>query len=419
MFLERLQDLAIVAGKELRHSFRDSHVLIYTVFVPLVLYPASLVSLSEYSLWREGLAETRPIRVAFIQSGIQKIPELLDVLKKSKKMAVVESKNPIHDLELGKLEAVIDGTDAPEKIDVKLNPASDRFMESRMAILTKSYEARSNAMDKAVASAGTKSKVNRVFQVATTSVGTIGGHKHGLRDMEITAFSTTIVLVAFYGYTMLIIAVGSIYPALAAFTEEAEKKTKATTYMLPIDRSTIVLGKFLAVTTLTLLSGAVNFFSMGLVAVYFAWKLEWLKRALALALKQYNLETIVLMLVIFLISTLLVSAIYSLVAATAKSFKEAQNVSSLILMVVTILPMVALFPGWRLDLKAAFIPILNMVLAAKSIVTDSVSPLEFSIACVETLSIAAVLLYLSQIIFWGKEPTGGSQEQLATTTSNG
>ena len=412
--IERLQDIATVAGKELRHSFRDSHVLIYTVFVPLVLYPVSLVSLSEYTLWREGLAESRPIRVAFIENSKEKIPELFDVLKETKKVAVTESKDPIRDLELGKLEAVIDGTKAPEKIDVKLNPASDRFLESRMSILTRSFDARANAMKKAVESAGSESKINRVFQIATTSVGTIGGHKVGLRNMEVTAFSTTLVLVGFYGYTMLIITVGAIYPALAAFTEEAEKKTKATTYMLPIDRSTIVLGKFVAVTLLTLISGAANFVSMALVAVYFTWKIEWLKRALALALKQYNLETFLLMLLIFMISTLFVAAVYSLIAAMAKSFKEAQNISSLLLLVMTILPMTALFPGWALDMKTAFIPVLNMVLAAKSVVTDSVNPLEFSLACIETLSISAGFLYLSQIIFWGKEPSGTSQEaQLA------
>ncbi len=416
--IERLQDIATVAGKELMHSFRDSHVLIYSVFVPLVLYPISLVSLSEYTLWREGLAETRPIRVAFIEKGRAKVPELLDVLKETKKIAVVESQNPMQDLEDGKLEAVVDGSLAPNKIEVKLNPGSDRFLESRMAILTRSLDARSRAMKKAVESAGSESKISNVFEIATANVGTVGGRKAGLRNMEVTAFSTTLVLVAFYGYTMLIITVGAIYPALAAFTEEAEKKTKATTYMLPVDRSTIVLGKFLAVTILTLLSGAVNFLSMGLVAFYFTWKLEWLKRALLLALKQYNLETVALLLIVFLFSTLLVAAIYSLIAAQAKSFKEAQNISSLILLVVTILPMVALFPGWALDMKTAFIPILNMVLAAKSIVTDSVSPLEFSIACLETLAIAAGFLYMSQVIFWGREPSGSS-EQLAPTTGNG
>ncbi|MDZ4835185.1 MAG: ABC transporter permease subunit [Candidatus Melainabacteria bacterium] len=417
--IERLQDIATVAGKELRHSFRDSHVLIYTVFVPLVLYPAGLVSLSEYTLWREGLAETRPVRVAFMANGKENVPELIDVLKATKKVAVTESVDPMRELEEGKLEAVIDGTRAPEKIEVKLNPASDRFLESKMSILTHSFDARAQAMKKAVDAAGSNTPVNKVFQIATTSVGTVGGHKAGLRDMEVTAFSTTLILVAFYGYTMLIITVGAIYPALAAFTEEAEKKTKSTTYMLPIDRSTITIGKFLAVTMLTLLSGAVNFLSMGLVAVYFTWKMEWLKRALALALKQYNLETVVLLLIVFLLSTLLVAAIYSLIAASAKSFKEAQNISSLILMVVTILPMVALFPGWALDMKTAFIPILNMVLAAKSVVTDSVNPLIFCLACLENLLIAAVLLYMSQIIFWGKDPASSSAEQLAPTSISG
>ena len=63
-FQESLHDIAIIARKELTHCFRDAHVLIYTVFIPLVLYPLALVGLSEYMLWREGLSESRPLRIA-------------------------------------------------------------------------------------------------------------------------------------------------------------------------------------------------------------------------------------------------------------------------------------------------------------------------------------------------------------------
>lgn len=408
--VERLQDIIVVANKELKHCFRDSHVLIYTVFVPLILYPISLVSLSEYTLWREGLAETRPVRLSYLKEGISKIPELVQVIKETKKIAVIESPDPIHDLQQNKLECVVDGTGAPEKVNVILNPSSDRFLETRMLMQTRSYDARAQAMKNAVEKVVGASKVTKVFEIETRNVGTMGGRKASLQDMEITAFSTTIVLVAFYGYTMLIITVGAIYPALAAFTEEAEKKTKATTYMLPVERSTVVTGKFIAVTVLTILSGLVNFLSMAFVALYFTAKLEWLKRALTLAMKQYSFENLLGILLIFTLSTLLVASLYSLIASCAKSFKEAQNISSLVLITVTILPMVALLPGWTLDLRTAFIPILNMVLCAKAIVTDSVGGLEMTIACLESVTITAVLLYASQIIFWGKEPSNSNQD---------
>ena len=410
LLIERLQDIIVVANKEMKHCFRDAHVLIYTVFVPLILYPISLVSLSEYTLWREGLAETRPIRLAYIKDGMERIPELVQVIKETRKIAVTESSNPIRDLEQNKLECVLDGSAAPEKINVMLNPSSDRFLETRVLLQTRSYDARAQAMKNAVDKVSGANKVSKVFEIETHNVGTMGGRKASLQDMEITAFSTTIVLVAFYGYTMLIITVGAIYPALAAFTEETEKKTKATTYLLPVERSTVVFGKFVAVTILTIISGLVNFLSMALVAVYFTSKLDWLKRALTLAMKQYNLETLMGILLLFTLSTLLVASIYSLIASIAKSFKEAQNISSLVLITVTILPMVALLPGWSLDFKTAFIPILNMVLCAKAIVTDSVGGAEMTVACIESAAITAALLYLSQLIFWGKEPSSKNQD---------
>lgn len=412
--IDRLQDICTIASKEMKHCFRDAHVLIYTVLVPLILYPISLVGLSEYTLWREGLAETRPVRVAIKQEGIDKIPELVQAIKETKKISITKSDDPMRDLEQGKIECVIDGGNAPKQINVTLNPSSDRFMETRMLVQIQALDARTMAMKKTVDSAKAGKKLTRVFEIETHNIGTMGGRKVNQQDMEVTAFSTTIVLVGFYAYTMLILTVGAIYPALAAFTEEAEKKTKATTYLLPVERSTVVIGKFVAVTTLTCISGFVNFLSMGLVAVYFTAKLDWLKRSLALALKQYSFENIVMLLCIFIFSTLLVASMHSLIAAMAKSFKEAQNISSLFLLIVTILPMAAVLPGWTLDVKTAFIPILNMVLAAKAIVTDSAGPLELSIACIETLTITAALLYASQIIFWGKEP---ANTQEATTNA--
>jgi ABC-type Na+ efflux pump permease subunit len=413
--IDRLNDICVVANKELKHCFRDAHVLIYTIFVPLILYPIFLVSMSEYTLWREGLAETRPVRVAIKKEGSEKIPELIEIFKETKKVAVISSTEPIRDLEQGKLECVVDGINAPETIGVVLNPSSDRFIETQGLMQRCSFDARSSAMKAAIKQAGVN-KVSRVFEIETRNVGTMGGRKANLQDMEVTAFSSTIVLVAFYAYTMLIITVGAIYPALAAFTEETEKKTKATTYLLPVERSTIVFGKFVAVTALTTVSGMVNFLSMAFVAIYFTAKLDWLKRALTLALKQYSFENIMLLILTFVLSTLLVASLSSLIASLAKSFKEAQNISSLVLLTVTIFPMVALLPGWTLDMKTAFIPILNMVLSAKAIVTDSAGGLEMTIACVETLTITAGLLYLSQIIFWGREPSNANQEMTPTTS---
>lgn len=411
--VDRFRDICIVAEKELRHCFRDSHVLIYTVLVPLVVYPIGLICLSEYTLWREGLAETRPIRIAFKKDGSEKIPELMTVVKDNKKIQTVECSDPLSDLQRGALEGVIDGSKAPEKVEVTLNPSSDRFLETKVLLMTLSFDARGKAMRKVIDSLHEKPEMARVFEVVTENVGTIGGKKAGFKDQELTMFSTTILLVGFYAYTLLIIAAGAVYPALAAFTEEFEKGTKSTTFLLPVERSSVVVGKFFAVSALSLFSGIVNFISMGAVFLYFTFKLPQIKQTIAMAAKQFSPANLLLLVFVFLLSALLIAAIYSLIAACSKSFKEAQNMCSLVLIVITIFPVASVLPGWTLDEKTFLIPVLNMVLASKCIVTDSLPVWPFVLACIESIALTAGFLYMAQSVFWGREPSLSGQNQVA------
>lgn len=404
---ENLRDIVIIAKKELRHCFRDSHVLIYTVFIPLVLYPLALVGLSEYMLWRQGLSETSPLRIAFYKNGIEKIPELVEVAKKTKKVVVVESSNPDADLKAKKLECIVDGSPVPKDIRILVNPGSDRFMETRIQLLTLSFEASTLATQEAIKKSGQPKQIATVFEQVTKNVGTVGGKKGKQDDMEMTMFSTTIVLVGFYAYTLMIIAIGAIYPALAAFTEEAEKKTKFTTYLLPVERSSIVTGKFIAVSIMSFLSGMINLFSMGTVAFYFFTRMPFLEKMFGFAANQFSVANVLLLLFILVISILLIAATFTLIAASAKSFKEAQNISSIVLMFVTIMPLISILPGWSLSITTALIPVLNMVLTSKAIITDTLNPLIFSLTLLVNFFLTAILLHFSQIIFWGREP--GSQ----------
>lgn len=395
----------IIARKELRHCFRDSHVLIYTVFIPLVLYPLALVGLSEYMLWRQGLSETSPLRIAFYKNGIEKIPELVEVARKNKKIVIVESADPDADLKAKKLECIVDGSPVPKDIRILVNPGSDRFMETRIQLLTLSFEASTRATQEAIKKSGQPKEIATVFGQVTKNVGTVGGKKGNQDDMEMTMFSTTVVLVGFYAYTLMIIAIGAIYPALAAFTEEAEKKTKFTTYLLPVERSSIVTGKFIAVSIMSFLSGMINLLSMGTVAFYFFTRIPALEKMFGFAANQFSIANVLLLIFILIISIFLIAATFTLIAASAKSFKEAQNVSSIVLMFVTLLPLISVLPGWSLNITTAIVPVLNMVLTSKAIITDSLNPLMFAIALIVNLYVTAMLLYFSQIIFWDREPS--------------
>jgi hypothetical protein len=76
-----------------------------------------------------------------------------------------------------------------------------------------------------------------------------------------------------------------------------------------------------------------------------------------------------------------------------------------VLIFVTVIPMISILPGWSLSITTALIPVLNMVLASKAIITDSIDPVVFAITLMVNLLISGLLLYLSQIVFWGRDPS--------------
>ena len=410
---DKLNNLVVIARKEIRHCFRDAHVWIYTIIIPLLLYPIALIGASEYGLWREGLSEKHPVRVSVSTKGRESIPELLDVIRETKKVQLVEettSDAQAKDLLMkGRLEAFIDATEAPENIVGYVNPSEDRVNETIFLLNKLAFQAGRVSLKTSLEQAGKDSSFLDVFSVKTKNISPVAIESKSDEDSEVELFSSNLVLVGFAAYTIWILSIGAVYPALASFTEETEKSTKSTTYLLPIDHFDIVMGKFLAVTVLTLISGFVNFVSMSVVAGYFSSKIPMIHELLNFAVRQMDPKSATLIFTTFILATLMISAVYSLLAAQSKSFKEAQNVSSLVLIFSMILPMMALIPEWTLDTTSALIPVLNTVVLCKSVGAHTIDPWLTSLVFSECIVITVIALFLIQQLFWETGSNGMSR----------
>ncbi len=400
--INRLQEVCVVAKKELTHCLRDAHVLIHSIILPLVLYPVLIIGLSEYMLWRDGLSEKQPLRVAIDVSDRQAIDDFISALQASKKIKLVQTNEPMKELESGRLEGVLQSAGG-DKLTMLVNPSSDRVSELKLVGMGLTFEADSKAMDKAIKASGKDPSVARVFDVGTRSVRKFGEKKYALKGLEVEALSSNVLLVALYTFGLLTLSVSSIYPALAAFTEEIEKRTKVTTFLLPIERSTLVSGKFISVYLLSMASGLLNIASLSAVVCYLAVRIDFFKQVGALAAKQMSFTNVLLVLGVFLLSCAFVASLYSLMAAQAKSFKEAQNTSTLPLLICSLVPTMAMIPGWNLDARTALVPILNMVLVMKAIITESAEPYLIAIAFLEMIVASVIFLYFAQRIFWGRD----------------
>jgi sodium transport system permease protein len=175
---------------------------------------------------------------------------------------------------------------------------------------------------------------------------------------------------------------GAMYPAIDLSAGEKERGTLETVLCSPVGRGELVTGKFLMILTASLGTVVCSLASLGLTAAVAgigfssgatATALKGAAAAHASGASAFALSPVGLVAVFVLVIPLAVlfSAGLFAVALCAKSHKEAQTYVAP-LVAVTILPAVAgVLPGVELTPKLAFVPILNVALASKEMVSGN------------------------------------------------
>lgn len=163
--------------------------------------------------------------------------------------------------------------------------------------------------------------------------------------------------------------IGAMYPAIDLAAGEKERYTIETLLSSPASRLQIVTGKFLVVTLSGLISAAVSIF-----ALYFAFKgaAGMPKGMMEGLLKLLEAKSIVLLFSLLIPLCVFFAAALLSLSAFASSFKEAQSTITPLNIIVIVPVMIGLFPGIKLNAVTALVPVLNVSLATKEIVSGTI-----------------------------------------------
>jgi len=170
----------------------------------------------------------------------------------------------------------------------------------------------------------------------------------------------------------------------------------------PISRLDLVFGKFFLVLTASLVTAALSVLSMG---VSF-WGMQQLKafdvskNPDAAGMQLHIGFTAVLS--VFLMAlplAVLFSAGLITISLFAKSYKEAQSYISPLMILVIVPAVAAMLPGVELTSKLALIPILNVSLLCKELVTGTYHWNFIALIFLSTCVYAAAALFLAVKMF--------------------
>ena len=178
----------------------------------------------------------------------------------------------------------------------------------------------------------------------------------------------------------------AIFAAIDMTAGEKERGTLETLLTFPLKNGDIIYGKFFATTICTLISSILSFVSMYGVLYFLTEKLKSFDGIELLTIKNFTLA-----LIIFILYSMLISALSIMIASKAKSFKEAQN-STQPLAFVPIIPMFISLMGTKLNITFSLIPFINVNLLLNDIISNSINMQHFALASLSNIVFIFILL---------------------------
>ena len=164
------------------------------------------------------------------------------------------------------------------------------------------------------------------------------------------------------------ILLGAIYPAIDVTAGEKERGTLETMLTLPVTNLELIISKFLAVSVIAVASAFLNILSMGGAVVFLVMTSV---NMVATTGMEINFATfvpgILFTLLVMVFFALFVAAVCMCSSAFARSFKEANNYATPVLMAFMFASMGTMLPNLELSKTTAAIPVVNVSLMIKDL----------------------------------------------------
>lgn len=369
-----MHEVLYLTQRELRSAFRESSVVLYSVLLPLLLYPFLLWLMVSVMTFVQGQEETRIYRIGYQQSLSQgPLAPFIERLAKSERVILEPTQaNSLSGTDYqallqpqseGPIDLVYVG-DRPESVEAK------GFLEREFQEYSRESTVRWLEKE------GRSPEVSRPFLLLATSTSVetdVGGYLLG-----------ALIPIGL----LVMIALGGAYPAIDSTAGERERGTWETLQSCGPSMTSVLASKYLFVSIVCSLSGTLNLFAM-LVSI---------RSIVAPMLRgdesitfQVSPQTLLVLLLGVVGVSLFVAAALLLCAIFARTFREGQALVTPMFMLLA-LPVLPLSdPSLEINAKIALIPLVNLALIWRQALQGRFHPLYIS----ETLLVLGVLVAFS------------------------
>ena len=387
-----LRTTRIVFAKELRETLRDRRTLLAMVVLPICLYPLIGIGVIQWIGAQEARQAEQPSRVGMLGPGW---PALERALGRSKTRFELLRDKSRAELEEGIRDKRIDLVlEIPAEVaeleregTVKVKLAfDDTRMRSAMAHRRVKEELRDLADRIRKDRLRSRSLPEELFEPVATDVKRI--HRGGDKGAHIMAEVVPLLVI-------LMVLLGAFYPAIDVTAGEKERGTLETLLAAPVARTSLIAGKYLVVALVAAFTGLLNLASIGLT----------LALGVGPAVRSAGVEVaipwgaVALTVVAMVPAALFFAGTMLAVAALGRSFKEAQNLLSPVMVVFTLPAVAARLPGVELTPFTALLPVVNISLLIHDLIIGRVQWLPALVTVASLVGYTAVALRLASRVF--------------------
>lgn len=186
---------------------------------------------------------------------------------------------------------------------------------------------------------------------------------------------------------------------------EKERGVFATMLVTPVKRSHIALGKILALSAASLVSGACSF--LGLI-LSLPKMLEGSGKSLHLSAAAYPVSSYVALFLVIVSTVLFITAIMSVCSAFAKSVKEANSYVGPMMLIVMMAAVLNIFLSDKIGSWAYFIPLFNSVKVMGDVFSFTAKTWQIAATIVSNVCFSALLAFALAKMFDSEKIISGS-----------
>ena len=377
----------VVFRKEVTEVFREARTRFTVVISPLLITPLILAFVGTMARQQVTEAQKETISVAFV--GLDRSPSLRDLLRgaanlKLEEQTRAQAEAAIRARTIRAAAVLPEGTEQtiknmePVHITLLLDQGSQTSQEAAERLRTLLEERGKRLVAQRLMNNGLSQQLATPFTTKDESIQ--GGSS-----------ASTLMLATILPYVLAVTALmGGVYLANDSVAGEKERGTLETLLVSPVSRRDLAFGKFLAVSTVSLISSLLSL--VGLIWPFYVRlpMFDWMTKS-GLTLSP---AAVFAVLVVQVPLAILGAGLLLTVSTYARNQKEAQTYLAPVILVVTVLAMVTMFLKVDTPMYWTLVPVANAAMVVKQAL-QGVTNVPFLIAAslISMLYAAAAVLF--------------------------